>query len=64
MYIGETGRSLETKKPEHIDAVKNFDLKKSALLQYAAENDHYIDWDNAEIVFFFVFFLFFTLLVT
>ena len=27
VYIGETGRSLETRKSEHIDAVKNFDLK-------------------------------------
>ena len=30
VYIGETGRSLETRKGEHIDAVKNFDLKQSA----------------------------------
>ena len=28
VYIGETDRSLETRKREHIDAVKNFDLKK------------------------------------
>ena len=28
VYIGETGRSLETRKREHINAVKNFDLKK------------------------------------
>ena len=27
VYIDETGRSLETRKCEHIDAVKNFDLK-------------------------------------
>ena len=27
-YIGKTDRSLETRKREHIDAVKNFDLKK------------------------------------
>ena len=31
VYIGETGRSLETRKREHIDAVRNFDLKKFAL---------------------------------
>ena len=36
-YIDETGRSLETKKRAHIDAVKNFDLKKSALRQHVAE---------------------------
>ena len=28
VYIGETGRSLEIGNREHIDAVKNFDLKK------------------------------------
>ena len=50
MYIGETGRSLETRKREHIDAMKNFDLKKSALRQHVAENDHFIDWDNAKIL--------------
>ena len=27
MYIGETGRSLETRKRQHIDAVKIFDMK-------------------------------------
>ena len=50
VYIGETGRSLETRKCEHIDAVKNFDLKKFALRQHVAENDHFIDWDNAKIL--------------
>ena len=44
-----TGRSLETRKREHIDAVKNFDVKKSALCQHVAENDHFIDWDNLKI---------------
>ena len=42
LYVGETGRSLETRKREHIDAVKNFDLKKSALCQRVAENDHFM----------------------
>ena len=30
--------------------MKNFDLRKSALCQHVAENDHFIDWDNAEIL--------------
>ena len=30
--------------------MKNFDLKISALCQHVAENDHFIDWDNAEIL--------------
>ena len=50
VYIGEIRRSFETRKREHIDAVKNFDLKKSALCQHVAENDHFIDWDNAKIL--------------
>ena len=50
VHIGKTGRSLESRKREHIDAVKNFDLKKSALCQHVAENDHFIDWDNAKIL--------------
>ena len=50
VYIGETSRSLETRKREHIDAVKNFDLKKLALCQHVAENDHFIKWNNAEIL--------------
>ena len=28
VYIGETGRSITTRKWEHVDAVKNFDVKK------------------------------------
>ena len=50
VYIGKTGRNLETRKRERIDAVKNVDLKRSALCQHVAENDHFIDWDNAEIL--------------
>ena len=30
--------------------MKNFDLKKSALCQHVAENDHFIDLDNAKIL--------------
>ena len=50
VYIGETGQGLVIRKREHIDAAKNFDLKKSVLCQHVAENDHFIAWDNAEIL--------------
>ena len=30
VYIGETGRSLKTRKREHFNAVKRMDVKKSA----------------------------------
>ena len=49
VYIDETGRSLETKNCAHIDAVKNFDLKTFALCQHVAKNDHFRDWNNADI---------------
>ena len=50
VYIGETGRSITTRKREHVDAVKNLDVKKSALCQYVVNKDHVIDWGNVEIL--------------
>ena len=50
VYIGETGRGSETRKREHIEADKNFDLKISAQCQHVAKNDHFIDRDNAKIL--------------
>ena len=49
MYVGETGRSVRTKKWEHADAVKTFNTKKSALSQHVMKFDHRIDWDNVKI---------------
>ena len=34
MYVGETGRSVRTRKREHADAVKTFNTKKLALSQH------------------------------
>ena len=42
-YIGETRRSITTRKWEHVDAVRNFDVKKSALCQHELDKDHLID---------------------
>ena len=50
MYVGETGRSVRTRKREHADAVKTFNTKKSALSQHVMEFDHRIDWDNVKIL--------------
>ena len=50
MYVGETGRSVRTRKREHVDAVKTFNTKKSALSQHVMEFDHRIDWDNVKIL--------------
>ena len=50
VYIGETGRSLKTRKREHFDAVKRMDVKKSALCQHIVDFDHFIAWDKAQIL--------------
>ena len=50
VYVGETGRSVKTKKREHADAVKAFTTKKSALSQHVMDFDHRIDWDNVKIL--------------
>ena len=50
VYVGETGRSVRTRKREHVDAVKTFNTKKSALSQHVMEFDHRIDWDNVKIL--------------
>ena len=42
MYIGETGRSLKTRKKEHTNAVKNFDFDKSAFCEHVVNFDHTI----------------------
>ena len=48
--LGETGRSVRTRKREHADAVKSFSTKKSALSQHVMDFDHRIDWDNVKIL--------------
>ena len=50
MYIGETGRNVRTRKREHVDAVKTFNTKKSALNQHLVAFDNRIDWDNVKIL--------------
>ena len=50
VYIGETGRSLKTRKREHFDAVKRMDVEKSALCQHVVDFDHFIARAEAKIV--------------
>ena len=50
VYVGETERSVRTRKREHADAVKTFNTKQSTLSQHAMEFDHRIDWDNVKIL--------------
>ena len=39
-YIGETGRSLKTRRSEHISAVRHLNAKKSALAEHANNTGH------------------------
>jgi len=50
--IGETGRSLKTGKREHMEAVKEMDLKSPhyANNKNVANCDHFIAWDDATIL--------------
>ena len=50
VYVGETGRSVRTRKREHAVAVKTFNTKKSVLSQHVMDFDHRIDWDNVKIL--------------
>ena len=48
-YVGETGRSLKTRKAEHIRNVKKHN-NGSNIAKHAWDNDHVIDFDNAKII--------------
>ena len=48
-YIGETGRSLKTRKAEHIRNVKKHN-SGSNIAKHAWDNDHTIDFDNAKVI--------------
>ena len=50
IYIGETGRSVKTRKREQVSAVRNFDPEKLALCQHVLEHDHVIDWETVKIL--------------
>ena len=50
VHVGQTGRSVRTRKREHVDAVKTFNIKKSALSQHVLNFDHRINWDNVKIL--------------
>ena len=49
-YVGETRRSLSTRKKEHVKAVKEMNLQNSTLCQHIATCDHFIAWDNAYVL--------------
>ena len=49
-YIGQTGRSVNTRIKEHKVACRLAKLEKSAVTEHAWQDGHVIEWDQAEIV--------------
>ena len=48
--VGETGRSVGTRKWEHVNEVKIFNTKMSPPSQHVMDFDHRIDWENVKIL--------------
>ena len=49
-YVGQSGRSLDCRVKEHQRAVRNGDTNASALAEHAWNEEHHIDWQNAEVL--------------
>ena len=50
VYIGETGRSLQTRRTEHQRSVRLAYTDKSAVSEHANTLHHDIDWDGTEVL--------------
>ena len=48
-YIGETGRSFQTRKKEHMENVKNY-AKESNIANHSWELGHPIDFENSRVI--------------
>ena len=49
-YIGETTRSLEIRRKEHLRHTKNGKVEASAVADHVWNHDHRIDWDGARVL--------------
>jgi hypothetical protein len=49
-YIGETGRTLETRVKEHKNSLKKGDTTISKLVKHALNEDHLFEWDKATVL--------------
>ena len=49
-YVGETGRSLRTRLKEHQTSFRRNEWEKSAIVKHAQQQNHRIDWSNAELI--------------
>ena len=49
-YVGQTGRTLQICKKEHMRALTNSDAMTSALVEHAMDTMHEIAWEDAEVL--------------
>ena len=49
-YVGETGRTMENRRQEHIRAVRNLDVTRSEVAQHVHEESHQVDMDGMEVL--------------
>ena len=49
-YVGQTGRTLNHCRTEHIRALRSADPNLSAVVEHLIQWDHNIAWDGAEIL--------------
>ena len=49
-YYGQTGRSLQARKKEHMDSVRKAQ-NNSAIFQHMSTNNHRIGWDQSELIY-------------
>ena len=49
-YEGETGRTVEERRKEHLRAITDLDVQRSEVARHAIEDGHTIKIDNMKIV--------------
>ena len=49
-YIGETGRTLDTRLSEHRRNCRNGEVLKSGVAQHALVDNHRINWDGSTVI--------------
>ncbi|XP_071478008.1 uncharacterized protein, partial [Diadema antillarum] len=50
VYIGETGRSLETRLKEHKTCYRRSEWEKSAIVKHAQQSEHRINWEDSKLI--------------
>ena len=50
VYIGETGRDMDTRLKEHKTSFRLSEWEKSAIVKHAQQHDHRIMWDDTQLI--------------